>query len=66
VCVCVCVFRQIGKQVPRADVVVRRHSEGVAAGGEQSRQLAVFQAPEVTFSENTVLLPLPRRQHMHS
>lgn len=47
--------------VPCADVVVRGHSERVAAGGEQSCQLTVSLAPKVTFSENTVLLSLQRR-----
>lgn len=46
--------------IPCANVVVRSHSERVAAGGIQPRQLTVSLAPKVTFSENTVLLSLQR------
>lgn len=38
------------------------HSERVATGGVQSCQLTVSQVPKVTFSENTVLLSLQRRE----
>lgn len=39
---------------------MRSHSERVAAGGIQPRQLTVSLAPKVIFSENTVLLSLRR------
>lgn len=41
---------------------MRGHSEGVAAGRVQPRQFVVSLAPKVTFSENTVLLSLRRRE----
>lgn len=46
--------------VPRADIVVRSHSERVAAGRVQSSQFTVSLAPKVTFSEDAVLLSLQR------
>lgn len=46
---------------PGADVVVRSHSEGVAAGRVQSCQFTVSLAPKVTFSEDAVLLSLQRQ-----
>lgn len=44
--------------VPRANVVMRRHSERVATGGEQPCHPIVSLIPKVTFSENIVLLSL--------
>lgn len=46
---------------PGADVVVHSHPEGVAAGRVQSCQFTVSLAPEVTFSEDAVLLSLQRQ-----
>lgn len=48
--------------VPGANVVMRRHSERVATGGEQPRHPMMSLIPKVTFSENIVLLSLGRSQ----